>query len=345
MGNMLRTSIFGLILALTCPLLIAAEDASIPQAPEAPLPGEGAPLPASDAIILGLVEGVTEFLPISSTGHLILTNNLLDLDREAQASSLTGEPLWFETPGTEDAPEGIPFTVKDAADTYAIVIQAGAIAAVAIIYWRTILGVLAGLVGRNPAGLLLLRNLIVAFIPAVVLGLLLEDLIDEHLFSIETVAAALIVGGVIMLVVDRWQRRRAKDLGETLPDPELSELSIRQALIIGLLQCVAMWPGMSRSMMTIVGGYVAGLRPARAAEFSFLLGLPTLSGAAVYKALGSGTLVPEALGWGPVLLGCVVAAISAAIAVRFLVAYLTKHGLAIFAWYRVVLSVAVFVLL
>lgn len=330
----------------------AAAKETVPPSPtatgpieDAPRPGEGAPMPVGHAFILGVVEGITEFLPISSTGHLILTNEVLDLDREVQARDLDGTPLWQDPPGSADAPQGNPLTVKEAADIYAIVIQAGAIAAVALLYWRTILGVLAGLFGRNPDGLRLLRNLLVAFFPAVILGLLFEDLIDTYLFSVETVIAALIVGAFIMLGVDRWQRRRAHALGERLPDPRLSELTVLQSLLIGLLQCVAMWPGMSRSMMTIVGGYIAGLRPARAAEFSFLLGLPTLAGAAVYKALGAGTLVPAAFGWGPLLLGCLVAAIAAAAAVRFLVTYLTRHGLGIFAWYRLALAAAVLLLL
>ncbi|HEX9781483.1 MAG TPA: undecaprenyl-diphosphate phosphatase, partial [Opitutaceae bacterium] len=176
-------------------------------------------------------------------------------------------------------------------------------------------------------------------------GLLFDDLIDAHLFSVETVAVALLVGAVIMTAADRWQRRRAKILGESLPDPSPADMSARQALLIGLLQCLAMWPGMSRSMMTIVGGYLAGLRPARAAEFSFLLGLPTLAGAALYKSLGAGGLVVSAFGWQPLLIGCVVAAVSAALSVRWLVAYLTRHGLALFAGYRVILAAVVLLIL
>lgn len=301
------------------------------------------PLGYREAAILGVVEGVTEFLPISSTGHLILANHLLGLDAEVQAFDVNGLPLWVEAPA--DGSPGLPLTVKSAADTYAIVIQVGAILAVALLYWRTILFVLAGLIGRNVEGLRLLRNLIVAFIPAPVLALLAEDFIDEHLFSVPVVAAGLIVGGIVMLLVGRWQRRKAQALGSTAGDPALADMTATQALFIGLVQCFSLWPGMSRSMVTIVGGYVVGLRPARAAEFSFLLGLPTLAGASFYKATGSGALALKAFESGPLLLGCLVAAVSAGLAVHWLVGYLTRHGLALFAWYRVALAVSVLIFL
>ncbi len=332
--------------ALSCWLTFASAAKEPQPPPLAPLPGEGAPLPMAHAVWLGIVEGVTEFLPVSSTGHLVLTNHLLGLDREAAALGLDGEPLWKTSP--EEATADDPaerLTVKAAADTYAIAIQAGAIAAVGLIYWRQLLSILAGLLGRDPKGLRLLRNLLIAFFPAVVLGLLLDDLIDAHLFSIKTVAAALLVGAVIMVIADLWQRRKASEAGDALPDPSPADLSPRQALLIGVLQCFAMWPGMSRSMMTIVGGYIAGLRPARAAEFSFLLGLPTLAGAAVYKTMGNGDLVVSAFGWQPLLLGCLVAAVAAGLSVRWLVGYLTRHGLVVFAVYRVALAVAVLLVL
>ncbi|MGH8016901.1 MAG: undecaprenyl-diphosphate phosphatase [Opitutaceae bacterium] len=325
-----------------CGLLIGLAFSSAAEEPPEPPPGEGAPLPMSHAVWLGIVEGVTEFLPVSSTGHLVLTNHLLDLDREAGAASLDGEPLWETSPDEATAEEPAKrLTVKAAADTYAIAIQAGAIAAVGLIYWRQLLSILAGLLGRDPRGLRLLRNLLIAFFPAVVLGLLFEDLIDAHLFSIETVAAALVAGAVTMTLADLWRRRRAAMIGEALPDPAPADLSPRQALLIGVLQCFAMWPGMSRSMMTIVGGYVVGLRPARAAEFSFLLGLPTLAGAAIYKTMGNGDLVVSAFGWQPLLIGCLVAAVAAGLSVRWLVGYLNRHGLTLFAIYRVALAVAV----
>ena len=235
--------------------------------------------------------------------------------------------------------------MKSAADTYAIVIQVGAILAVAFLYWRTILSVLAGLIGRNVEGLRLFRNLVIAFIPSPVLAVLAEDFIDEHLFSVPVVAVGLIVGGVVMLFVSRWHRRKSLALGSTAADPALADMSMVQALFIGIVQCFSLWPGMSRSMVTIVGGYIVGLRPTRAAEFSFLLGLPTLAGASIYKATGSGALALKAFETGPLLLGCAVAAVSAGLAVHWLVSYLTRHGLALFAWYRVALAISVLIFL
>lgn len=285
-----------------------------------------------DAVILGLVEGITEYLPISSTGHLLLTNRLLELDSEAPVRGKERDIHLDE--------DGLPYSLKRAADAYAIIIQAGAILAVVVLYWNRLWGILLGLIGRNPEGRRLFINLMVAFFPAVVLGLLLDDWIESVLFGPIPIAIALAAGAILMWVVEK-RRKRSGQAGEEGPD--LHQLSWKQCLSIGLLQCVAMWPGTSRSMMTIVGGYIAGLSPKRAAEFSFLLGLITLSAAAGYRTLTDGRDMLAVLDPGPVLFGCVIAFISAVLAVKWLVGYLTRHGLGIFAWYRLVLSVLILV--
>lgn len=292
-----------------------------------------------DALILGVVEGITEYLPVSSTGHLLLANRLLGLDAETPLTDADGAPLLDR--------KGEVVTLRAAADAYAIVIQAGAIAAVMLLYWSRLWQVLLGFLGRDAAGLRLGRNLIIAFIPAAVLGLLLNDWIEALLFAPGPIAVALAAGGVLMLAVERWRRRRATAAGgAALPAPrDLVDLGVRQSLAIGLLQCVAMWPGTSRSMMTIVGGYLVGLSPRHAAEFSFLLGFITLTAAAGYKAVAAGPALFQGLQPGPVFFGCVVAFVSAALAIRWLVGYLTRHGLALFAWYRFALAAAVFALL
>ena len=288
-----------------------------------------------DAVILGIVEGITEYLPVSSTGHLIITSWLLGLSEE--------------------------YRTKVAVDAFNIIIQGGAILAVLGLYRSRVWQMIRGILGRDPVGRRLFLNLVVAFIPAAILGVLFDDLITEYLFYPYPVLAALFLGGLVLLGIGPWQRRiysaQQKDAGtsdDTSDPPETSEGDARsfteleslrwtQALVIGLLQCVAMWPGTSRSMMTIVGGMFMGLRPRQAAEFSFLLGLPTLGGACVYKLLKIGladnsTFIQDLGGWMPLVVGLVVATAAAALAVHWLVAWLGTHGLGIFGWWRIVLS-------
>jgi undecaprenyl-diphosphatase len=283
-----------------------------------------------DAVVLGLVEGITEYLPVSSTGHLIIAAALLGLD---------------------DSPD-----LKRAVDAFTIVIQGGAILAVLGLYRAHVARMIAGLAGLfhvgpgDPAGARLALNLLIAFIPAAILGPLLDDAIERHLFHVGPVLAALALGGAFMIALERFRRRRAGDALETGRD--IDDLSPRQALLIGLLQCLAMWPGTSRSMVTIVGGVLVGLRARPAAEFSFLLGLPTLGSACLYRlarnllesrAQGTPNLF-ETFGVTSALAGLLVAALSAALAVRWLVGFLTRHGLEAFGWYRIALALVLGVL-
>ncbi|HYC71115.1 MAG TPA: undecaprenyl-diphosphate phosphatase, partial [Opitutaceae bacterium] len=168
------------------------------------------------------------------------------------------------------------------------------------------------------------------------IGFVLHDWIDAHLFSVPAVIGALVGGALLMLWAERWRRQNTSSGYSRNDDP--ADLSTGTAVKIGLFQCLALWPGTSRSMVTIVGGYLAGLTPAKAAEFSFLVGLPTLGGAAVFKAWKAGPAMIAVFGWESVLLGAGVAAVSAALAVRFLVRFLSTQGLQIFAIYRLVLA-------
>jgi len=324
-----------------------------------------AELSVVDAVVFGIVEGVTEFLPISSTGHLIIATRVLGLESDAQLHDGGGRPLWLKPPAPErkegrltmlkrrllgligrtpavDHPEGVPLTLKLAADTYNVVIQFGAIAAVGLLYWRQLVSMLRGLLGRDSAGLHLFVNIVVAFVPTAIVGVLAHDWIEAHLFSIGAVIVAQVAGAGLMLFAERWRRVHFK---MSAPDDELDRIAPHAAVGIGALQILSMWPGMSRSMTTIVGGYFAGLTPRRAAEFSFLLGFATLSGATVYKSYSSGQAMIQVFGWPHVLLGAVVAAITAAVCVRFLVGWLTRHGLAAFAYYRLAVAVLLGVLL
>lgn len=269
------------------------------------------------AAILGIVEGITEYLPVSSTGHLLLTMELMGLG---------------QTPETLNASEA-----------YVICIQAGAILAVAGLYFRRIREMAAGLVGRNPAGLRLGINVSVAFIPAVIAGLTLEKWIKRNLFGggdygLWPIVAAWLAGGVAILFVERYRQRQ----GVTgVPLKSLSELTWKMALLIGLVQIVAMWPGTSRSLATIIGGLWAGLSLVAAVEFSFLLGLLTLGAATALDALKHGGDIFLHYGWQAPLVGLVTALISAALAVKWLVSYLQKHPLSIFGYYRIALALVV----
>ena len=271
-----------------------------------------------EAIILGLVEGLTEYLPVSSTGHLLIAQALLGI-------------------GTQDE------AAKQAANAYAICIQAGAILAVLGLYWKRVRQAFVGWGGKigigpgDADGFRMGVNLVVAFMPAAVIGLLLDDLIEAKLFAPWPVVAALFVGGVAILAVSWWKKKR----GEDTEGSALEAMSWKMALAIGFIQCVAMWPGTSRSLVTIVGGVLVGLSLAAAVEFSFLLGVITLCAATVYKAKDAGPVMLETYGWMPMLIGSAAAFVSAWFAVKWMVAYLKRHGMEIFGYYRVIIAAVV----
>jgi undecaprenyl-diphosphatase len=265
-----------------------------------------------DAVILGLVEGLTEYLPVSSTGHLILTQRIL----------------------------GLPATA--ASNAYAICIQAGAILAVVGLYRQHIKQIFQGWLGKvgigegHDEGFRLGRNIIVAFLPAVVLGLLFDDWIEQKLFGLWPIVAAWGAGGAAILLVAFARKKRSDGAKKSL-----AELSWQMALAIGTIQCLAMWPGTSRSLVTIVGGVLVGLSLVAALEFSFLLGVLTLCAATVYKAREAGPIMIAEYGWLPMIVGSLAAWISAVIAVKWMVRYLEKHGMSIFGYYRIALAGAV----
>ena len=260
------------------------------------------PLTPLKAIILGAVEGFTEYLPVSSTGHLLVAQRLLDLG-EGEA--------------------------KAAADTYVIAIQIGAILAVVVLYWRRLGQLAAGVVGRDADGRRLLLRLMTAFVPAAVVGLLLGDTIKSELFGAWPVVAAWMAGGVFLV----WWNPRP---GST----ELTAFTPRNAAIIGVAQILALWPGMSRSLVTIAAALAIGATMSAAVEFSFLLGLATLSAATFFDLAKDGQTILDEYGWRTPLLGGIVAFITAAIAVRWLVTFLRTRPLSVFGWYRIGIAIA-----
>jgi undecaprenyl-diphosphatase len=265
--------------------------------------GEPAPIGLFEAVVLGIVEGLTEFLPVSSTGHLILAQRLLGL--------------------TEGA----------ANNTFAVGIQTGAITAILALYGRRVWAAARSALRPVAGEANLLWQIALGAAPAALLGLFAEDWIDAHLFRPAVVAAAMVVGGVLLLVLDRWRSRLA-------PGDELPQLGYRRALWIGLFQCLALVPGTSRSAATIAGALVVGGTRTAAAEFSFLVGLPILYGAALWKiGKNPSALAGDAL--PPFLVGAAVAFVSALLVVAPFVRHLRSHGFAAFAWYRIAAGLAV----
>lgn len=259
------------------------------------------------SVLLGLVEGVTEFLPVSSTAHLLLTQRALGMRGEA-------------------------------ANAYAIAIQGGAILAALALYRARITAMVRGALGRDALGRALALRVIAAFIPAAILGKLFDKEIESRLLGLWPVVTAWLVGGAAILALDRRLRGRAEGRG-------LDALTTRDAVLIGLAQCVAMWPGTSRSLATILAALALGLSMAAAVEFSFLLGVLTLSAAAGYKALKGGAVMLADYGALNLAVGFVVATLAAWVSARWMVAWLQQRGLALFGYYRIALGALVAALL
>lgn len=265
-----------------------------------------------EVIIIAIVEGVTEFLPVSSTGHMIIAQNLLGVES------------------------------TDFVKAFTVIIQFGAILSVVCLYWKRFFRLNPGKVTDLKSFLYKFDfywKLLVAFIPAAIFGLLFSDLIDSMLENVWVVATMLILGGIFMLFVD-------KIFNTTDTDRPISE---KKAFNIGLFQCIAMIPGVSRSMATIVGGMAQGLSRKQAAEFSFFLAVPTMFAASGYKMLklfmqpAGGEILQANL--SALLLGNAVAFIVALAAIRFFIGYITKYGFKVFGYYRIIVGGILLVLM
>jgi len=264
-------------------------------------------LTIAKAAVLGIVEGITEYLPISSTGHLLVTERILDVGQHS--------------------------STKDAADTYTITIQAGAILAVLVLYRARLESMVRGVAGRDDAGRNVLTATAIAFVPAAITGVVLEKAIKDKLFGAWPVVVAWIVGGVFILLFARGLYERARTFGAPL-----ESITTRMALLIGAAQVLALWPGTSRSMVTILAALAVGLNVAAAVEFSFLLGFVTLTAATAYDALRHGKELLDTFGIVAPLVGFVFAFVFAVLAIRWLVTYLQRHDFAIFGWYRIAVA-------
>ena len=269
-----------------------------------------------ETIIIAIIEGLTEFLPVSSTGHMIITQNILGVESTEFVKAFT------------------------------FIIQFGAILSVVVLYWKRFfqLNHTPAPEGTTPLRKFLHKydfywKLLVAFIPAAVLGLLFNDMIDAMLESVVVVAVTLILGGVFMLFCDRIFNKGSEE----------TELTEKRAFWIGMFQCISMIPGVSRSMATIVGGMAQKLTRKKAAEFSFFLAVPTMFAATLFKML---KLFMDPAGMeiitnnlGTLILGNVVAFIVAMLAIKFFISFVTKYGFKAFGWYRIVVGGAILLML
>jgi undecaprenyl-diphosphatase len=256
------------------------------------------------AALMGVVEGLTEFLPISSTGHLILAGALLGFN-------------------------------DDKAKVFDIAIQTGAIGAVILVYWQKIRTTLVALPTDAQARQFAV-NVLIAFVPAVLLGLLFGKAIKAHLFTPMVVASTFILGGVVIL----WAERRQAQLPGAVRIQEVDDMSWKDALKVGLVQCLAMVPGTSRSGATIIGGMLMGLSRKAATDFSFYLAIPTLIGAGAYSLFKERAL----LSWADVPMfgvGLLASFVSAWLCVRWLLRFIATHSFTGFAWYRIVFGLVV----
>ncbi len=249
-----------------------------------------------EAILIAIVEGITEFLPISSTGHMIIVQHLLGVEN------------------------------SDFVKAFTINIQFGAILSVVVLYFKRFFQTLD-----------FYFKLFVGFLPAAIIGFALNDYIDSLLESVEVVAFSLLIGGVILVFVDRWFMSNRG-----------TPVTFRNAFVVGLFQCIAMIPGVSRSAATIIGGMSQGMTRQQAAEFSFFLAVPTMFGASAYKLLKGYKETPDMFAGDHItllLIGNAVAFIVAMLAIRFFIGYLSRHGFRIFGWYRIVLGLVLLALI
>lgn len=266
-----------------------------------------------DAIIIAIIEGLTEFLPVSSTGHMIITQNVLGVES------------------------------TDYVKAFTFIIQFGAILSVVWLYWKRFFRL--GTVPYGVTGIkaLLIKydfywKLLIAFLPAAIFGLLFSDAIDAMLEKVEVVAITLVIGGIFMLFCDKIFNRGSDD----------TKLTEKRAFMVGLFQCISMIPGVSRSMATIVGGMAQKMTRKAAAEFSFFLAVPTMLGATVYKVyklikVGGTEIITDNL--PTLIIGDIVAFIVALLAIKFFINFVTKYGFKAFGWYRIVIGAVILIML
>lgn len=312
---MARTLLF---LLLVCPLGLLAVEQTNPDKTAEEVRNQ---FTTQRAVVTGLVEGITEYLPVSSTGHMIISDAIMGVEK----SSTLVEASVVDRKGQR-------LSLKKIADDYIVIIQLGAILAVLFIFYQRMISIVVGIFKGNHTSILLAIAILVAFLPAAILGLTFKDHIP---FNVEIVAVALIIGGIVIILTENKLANS--------PSNNTSELNVspKQALGIGLCQCLALIPGTSRSLATILGGRWVGLSSGVATEFSFLVGFVTLSAASFYKMYSLGPALFEVYPIGNASLGLLVAAVSAFISVKWMIGFILRRGLKPFAWYRIAAGLAI----
>ncbi|MDR1401480.1 MAG: undecaprenyl-diphosphate phosphatase [Puniceicoccales bacterium] len=277
-----------------------------------------------EVIALGVTQGITEFLPVSSTAHLILVDKFM-LDGGMAKSRSEAD--------TED-------TKSRAKNSYFSLIQFGSIAAILCLYRKRFTSIGMGMLGRDSRGRRLICNLLISFLPAAVIGLFIDGWLQKIAYNANAIAISLVIGGVIIFIAERHYGREKLTWGSS--GRTIENLTSTQSLAIGLWQCLAFIPGMSRSMTSIVGGYGCGLGRAAAAEYSFLLGVLTLTAAAGYKFTKDFNVIFAYFGIKLFCLGIFAAFIASIVAIKIFVTFIARHGMLFFAPYRIILAIIIF---
>lgn len=270
-----------------------------------------------ESIYLGLVQGITEYLPVSSTGHLILFDNLFQ-KAEAKKGTNTCERFYDK---------------DEVKNSYFTIIQSGSILAVLFLYPRRFKNMIYGVFGKDKNGAKLVENLMISFLPVAVVGLLVNRLVQKFFYNKISIAAALAIGAIIMLISEKNLLKNAK-----YQHGDIDHMDLKKSLIVGLWQCLSLFPGMSRSMTTIVGGYKCGLSRKSSAEYSFLLGFITLSAATIFKIATDFSILFANLRLRTIVIGMLIAFLSSLVSIKLFISYLSRHGMKVFAIYRLLLS-------
>ncbi|MDR1414007.1 MAG: undecaprenyl-diphosphate phosphatase [Puniceicoccales bacterium] len=305
-------------------------------------------LTAREVIALGITQGVTEFLPVSSTAHMILVDKfLVNGEMKKLHRPIASDALNFDLETVVAAKKSDSEIADEAAkvqakNSYFSLIQFGSIAAILCLYRKRFYSMALGILGKDCCGRKLVINLLISFLPAALIGFLIDGWLQKIAYSITVIASSLAIGALIIFFAERRYNGKLFTAETEKICGTIENLTSGQSFAIGLWQCLAFIPGMSRSMATIVGGYGCGLRRTAAAEYSFLLGVLTLAAAAGYKFIKDFDAIFTCFGINLFCLGILVAFLTSLIAIKIFITFIGRHGILLFAFYRIILAIIIF---